>query len=272
MMIGTRGTTTTTIIHDEKIGREYMLDCCDRFEPLYEAWCGEIDSALRDTGFWHEPATSEVCGPIDSDLDMEEFSEIMDAAYDRACQHVNTLYDNECAENTYIIAVKNDEASIWETPIKSAAEDEGWTRETGISARDFLQNNCGFTIFEIPDMETAEKIASTYHGESESAVRDAAWKILRENGKYDEAKQRQIKSLCDSGDITFDRDGDRLLIAYSDGRHSYKSTLERDEFNEWSTALFDENEALKMLDIADDDDMVSYLIECVGVDENGKNN
>lgn len=32
------------------------------------------------------------------------------------------------------------------------------------------------------------------------------------------------------------------------------------------------DEALKMLGIADDDDMISYLIDCIGVDENEKNN
>lgn len=81
--------TTTTIIRNSNIGKDYMLDCCDNFEQLYREWCNEIDSSLDGTGFWHEPATSEVCGPVDAELDEEEFAEIMDSAYDRACRKIN---------------------------------------------------------------------------------------------------------------------------------------------------------------------------------------
>ena len=88
MKIGCRE-TTTTIIRNSNIGKDYMLDCCDGYEPLYRAWCAEIDSALDGSGFWHEPACSEVCGPIDSAMEMDEFQEIMDAAYKRACDRVN---------------------------------------------------------------------------------------------------------------------------------------------------------------------------------------
>lgn len=80
---------TTTIIRNSNIGRDYMLDVCEGHEPLYDAWCAEIESALDGTGFWHEPSTSEVCGPVDAELDDEEFEEIMDAAYDRACDKIN---------------------------------------------------------------------------------------------------------------------------------------------------------------------------------------
>ena len=171
-----------------------------------------------------------------------------------------------------IIAVKNDEAAIWETSIKSAAEDEGFDCRKGMNALDYLQDICGFTIIEVPDLETAEEIATAYHGKAKYAVQEKAWEILREGGKYEEAKQRQIESLCDSGNITFNLAGNRLSITYSDGQYSYKSMLEKDEYDEWSVELFDENEALKMLGIADDDDMISYLIDCIGVDENEKNN
>ena len=171
-----------------------------------------------------------------------------------------------------IIAVKNDEASVWEVSVAAAAEEEGWSAESGILAIDYLQDICGFTIIEVPDMGTAEKVATAYRGTAKYAVQDAAWKILREGGKYEEAKQRQIESLCDSGNITFNLAGNRLSITYSDGQYSYKSTLEKDEYDEWSVELFDENEALKMLGIADDDDMISYLIDCIGLDENEKNN
>lgn len=170
-----------------------------------------------------------------------------------------------------IIAVKNDEAAIWETSIKSAAEDEGFDCRKGMNALDYLQDICGFTIIEVPDLETAEEIATAYHGKAKYAVQEKAWEILREGGKYEEAKQRQIESLCDSGNITFNLAGNRLSITYSDGQYSYKSMLEKDEYDEWSVELFDENEALKMLGIADDDDMISYLIDCIGV-ENEKNN
>ena len=81
--------TTTTIIRNSNISKNYMLDCCDGYEPLYRAWCAEIDSALDGTGFWHEPACSEVCGPVDAELDEAEFAEIMDSAYDRACRKIN---------------------------------------------------------------------------------------------------------------------------------------------------------------------------------------
>lgn len=80
--------TTTVHIRNVEIGRDYMLDVCEGYEPLYDAWCAEIDAALDGTGFWHEPATSEVCGPIDGELDAEEFAEIMDAAYERACDKI----------------------------------------------------------------------------------------------------------------------------------------------------------------------------------------
>lgn len=170
-----------------------------------------------------------------------------------------------------IIAVKNGEAAIWETSIKSAAEDEGFDCRKGMNALDYLQDICGFTIIAVPDMGAAEEIATAYRGKAKYAVQEKAWEILREGGKYEEAKQRQIESLCDSGNITFNLAGNRLSITYSDGQYSYKSTLEKDEYDEWSVELFDENEALKMLGIADDDDMISYLIDCIGV-ENEKNN
>ena len=35
-----------------------------------------------------------------------------------------------------IIAVKNDEASVWEVSVAAAAEEEGWSAESGILAID----------------------------------------------------------------------------------------------------------------------------------------
>ena len=87
--------TTTTIIRNSNIGRDYMFDCCDRFEPLYDAWCSEIDNSLAATSFWHDPSSSEVCGPVDAELSEDEFSDIMNAAYERACEQINASY-NEC--------------------------------------------------------------------------------------------------------------------------------------------------------------------------------
>lgn len=168
-----------------------------------------------------------------------------------------------------IIAVKNGEAAIWKTSIKSAAEDEGCPKE--MNALDYLQDICGFTIIVVPDMGVAEEIATSYHGKEKYTVQEKAWEILREGGKYEEVKRRQIESLCDSGNITFNLAGSRLSITYSDGQYSYKSTLEKDEYDEWTVELFDENEALKMLGIADDDDMISYLIECIGVEKEENN-
>lgn len=160
-----------------------------------------------------------------------------------------------------IIAVKNGEAFVWEVSVAAAAEEEGWNAESGILAIDYLQDICGFTIIEVPDMGVAEEIATAYHGKEKYTVQEKAWEILREGGKYEEVKRRQIESLCDSGNITFNLAGNRLSITYSDGQYSYKSTLEKNEDDEWTVELF-ENEALKMLGIADDDDMISYLINC----------
>ncbi len=165
-----------------------------------------------------------------------------------------------------IIAVKNGDAYVWDVSVTAAAEEEGWNAESGILALDYLQDICGFTIIVVPDMGVAEKIATAYRGNAKYTVQEKAWEILKNGGKYEEVKRRQIESLCDSGNITFDLAGNRLSITYSDGQYSYKSTLEKDEYDEWTVELFDENEALKMLGIADDDDMISYLIDCIGVE------
>ena len=85
--------TTTTIIRNANIGHDYMLDCCEGYELLYDAWCEEIDAALADTSFCHERSTSEVCGPVDAELTEEEFDDIMNAAYERACKKIAANYN-----------------------------------------------------------------------------------------------------------------------------------------------------------------------------------
>lgn len=170
-----------------------------------------------------------------------------------------------------IIAVKNGEASVWEVSVAAAAEEEGWNAESGILAIDYLQDICGFTIIEVPDMGTAEKVATAYRGTAKYAVQDAAWKILRLGGKYAEAKRRQIDSLCKSGDLAFCLDSDQMTVTFSEDGFDYQTSFEK-EYGEWEVSIFNGDEALKMLGIADDDDMISYLIDCIGVDENEKNN
>ena len=169
-----------------------------------------------------------------------------------------------------IIAVKNDEAAIWETSIKSAAEDEGFDCRKGMNALDYLLDICGFTIIEVPDLETAEEIATAYHGKAKYAVQEKAWEILREGGKYEEAKQRQIESLCKSGALAFCLDGDQMTVTFSEDGFDYQTSFEKED-GEWEVSIFNGDEAWKMLGIADDDDMISYLIDCIGV-ENEKNN
>ena len=169
-----------------------------------------------------------------------------------------------------IIAVKNGEASIWETSIKSAAEDEGFDCRKGMNALDYLQDICGFTIIEVPDLETTEEIATAYHGKAKYAVQDAAWKILRLGGKYADAKRRQIDSLCKSGALAFCLVGNQMTVTFSEDGFDYQTSFEKED-GEWEVSIFNGDEALKMLGIADDDDMISYLIDCIGV-ENEKNN
>lgn len=88
---------TTTIITNSSIGKNAMMDVClansgdgliDENE-LYAAWCREIDSALDGTGFWHTPGTSELCGPVDSEMETDEFEQIMNTSFDRAAAGFN---------------------------------------------------------------------------------------------------------------------------------------------------------------------------------------
>lgn len=96
----------------------------------------------------------------------------------------------------YIIAVKNGIARwLWETSVEIAAEEEGWNRESGESALDFLQVNCGFLIVEARDLMEVEEIATTYQGDSKYDIREKAWQILRENGVADEANAVRL-NLC----------------------------------------------------------------------------
>lgn len=92
---------TTAIISNSNIGRDYMMDACSHWasgadtdvdelvDTLYGAWCREIDAALDGTGFWHTPGTSELCGPVDSEMEPEEFEQIMSDAFERAAKFDN---------------------------------------------------------------------------------------------------------------------------------------------------------------------------------------
>lgn len=114
---------------------------------------------------------------------------------------------------------------MWEVSVAAAAEEEGWNAESGILAIDYLQDICGFTIIEVPDLETAEEIATAYRGKAKYAVQDAAWKILRLGGKYAEAKRRQIDSLCKSGALSFCLDGDEMTVTFSEDGFDYQTPV-----------------------------------------------
>ena len=81
--------TTTVLLRDSAIGKAEMLACCEYNDVLYKKWCQEIDSFFENTGFWHQPGTSEILGPIDSEISEEEVKEIFDNAYEEACKTLN---------------------------------------------------------------------------------------------------------------------------------------------------------------------------------------
>ena len=83
--------TETVHIKSSYIGTAHMMDMCysycntaERAAYLYNKWCKTIDEMLNDTGFWHSPGTSSVYGPIDGHITDEEFTNIMDKAFEKA--------------------------------------------------------------------------------------------------------------------------------------------------------------------------------------------
>lgn len=88
--------TTTDHIRNYKIGDTYMHNVCEDYcdglidsSILYNAWCSYIDAALEGTGFYHQPGTSEVIGPIDGEITEDEFKSIMDEAFNKAVKYIS---------------------------------------------------------------------------------------------------------------------------------------------------------------------------------------
>lgn len=81
--------TTTQKIFDPRYSKLQMMDSCDAYsggmispEYVYSRWCREIDNRLDGTGFWFSPEDSGVIGPVDGEIDEEEFAEIFDEAFE----------------------------------------------------------------------------------------------------------------------------------------------------------------------------------------------
>lgn len=113
-------------------------------------------------------------------------------------------------------------------------------------------------ILTIENVEDAEKIATSYSGDCKYKVRAAAWRILAENGKWEDVKKIEIENLVKNGEISaeFSEDGNAAKVTYLGDW----SKFEKDEFGEWGE-LF--GKVLRLLDIEGDDDMTNYLFECL---------
>lgn len=81
--------TTVQHIYNPEYSNLMMMDRCDAYangmissEYIYSLWCSEIDNRLEGTGFWFSPESSGVIGPVDGEIDEEEFAEIFDDAFD----------------------------------------------------------------------------------------------------------------------------------------------------------------------------------------------
>ena len=91
-MIKGKSNKVTSVLFGSSFSKNYMMDICYSFvsdtgvspEEIYKKWCSEIDSNLSGTGFWHQPETGEVFGPIDSDISEEEFEEIMSKSFENS--------------------------------------------------------------------------------------------------------------------------------------------------------------------------------------------
>lgn len=113
-------------------------------------------------------------------------------------------------------------------------------------------------ILTIENVEDAEKIATSYSGDCKYKVRAAAWRILAENGKWEDVKKIEIENLVKNEEISaeFSEDGNAAKVTYLGDW----SKFEKDEFGEWGE-LF--GKVLRLLDIEGDDDMTNYLFECL---------
>ena len=113
-------------------------------------------------------------------------------------------------------------------------------------------------ILTVSNIEDAEKIATSYSGDCKHKVRAVAWRILAKNGKWEDAKKREIENLVKNGEISaeFSEDGNAAKVTYLGDC----SKFEKDEFGEWGEYF---GKILHLLDIEGDDDMTNYLFECL---------
>lgn len=151
-----------------------------------------------------------------------------------------------------IIAITKNFVEIWNCTLNDAAEEEGWDKESGITAEDYLLDSCGFQIIQVENMEEAEKLATSYEGDRKFVVRAKAWEILRENGIWEDAKRREIASLVKSGDLKASFSGNKAEVFFI-GDTSY---FEKNEFREWEEYL---GKVLSLLDIEEEDCIVNYM-------------
>ena len=113
-------------------------------------------------------------------------------------------------------------------------------------------------ILTVENVEDAEKIATSYSGECKNKVRSVAWRILAENGKWEDVKKTEIENLVKNEEISaeFSKDGNVAKVTYLGDW----SKFEKDEFGEWGEWF---GKVLHLLDIEGDDDMTNYLFECL---------
>ena len=149
------------------------------------------------------------------------------------------------------IAITKNFVELWDCSMNQAAEEEGWDRESGIPAEDYLRDSCGFQIIPV-DMEEAEKIATSYSGEHKFEVREKAWEILRENGVWYDAKRREIAALVKAGDLKASFSGNTAKVSFM----GETSEFEGNEFGEWEETF---GKVLSLLDIEGEDEVVNYM-------------
>lgn len=151
-----------------------------------------------------------------------------------------------------IIAITKNFVELWDCSMNQAAEEEGWDKESGITAEDYLRDSCGFQIIQVENMEEAKNIATSYSGEHKFEVREKAWEILRENGVWYDAKRREIAALVKSGDLKASFSGNTAKVSFM----GETSEFEKNEFGEWEETF---GKVLSLLDIEDEDGIVNYM-------------
>lgn len=153
------------------------------------------------------------------------------------------------------IAITKNFVELWDCSLTQSAEEEGWDRESGIPAEDYLRDSCGFQIIPVENMEEAEKLATSYEGDRKFAVREKAWEILRENGAWHDAKRREIAALVKAGDLKASFSGNTAKVFFM----GETSEFEKNEFGEWEETF---GKVLFLLDIEGEGEVVNYMFSC----------